>query len=166
MHPESSLEGFSLRLSDMLLVHGQRLVTAESCTGGYLAKVLTDIPGSSRWFECGYVCYSNAAKTRDLKVSPHTLARDGAVSEAVASEMAAGALNRTGASIAMAITGIAGPEGAQPGKPVGTVWFCAAIRRKQAVELCAQRQFFSGSRASVRNAAVEHALKLLLQLQL
>src|SRR5262245_36356608 len=120
------------QLAARLLAAGGRLATAESCTGGWLAKVLTDLPGSSRWFECGYVTYSNEAKMRDLGVLAQTLERHGAVSEATALEMAAGALQRTGADVSIAITGVAGPDGGTPEKPVGTVWFAVAAREPQA----------------------------------
>src|SRR5579871_3031250 len=105
---------------------GHRIATAESCTGGWIAKVCTDLAGSSRWFECGFVTYSNAAKIRDLGVSARTLAEQGAVSEATVREMAAGALRRAAVDIAVAVSGIAGPDGGSSEKPVGTVWFCVA----------------------------------------
>jgi nicotinamide-nucleotide amidase len=101
-----------------------RVVTAESCTGGWIAKVFTDAAGSSRWFECGYVTYSNEAKVRDLGVSWRTLQVHGAVSEPTVREMAAGALRATGAHVSIAVSGIAGPDGGSVEKPVGTVWFC------------------------------------------
>jgi len=106
-----------------------RIVTAESCTGGWIAKALTDAAGSSRWFECGYVTYSNAAKVRDLGVASRTLDVHGAVSEPTVREMAAGALRVSGADVAVAVSGIAGPDGGSAEKPVGTVWFCVARRR-------------------------------------
>src|SRR5262245_21067749 len=90
---------------------GRRLVTAESCTGGWIAKLCTDIPGSSTWFDCGFVCYSNAAKTRDLEVPAKLIETEGAVSDAVVRAMAEGALERTGANVAIAVSGIAGPGG-------------------------------------------------------
>jgi nicotinamide-nucleotide amidase len=105
-----------------------RIVTAESCTGGWIAKVFTDAAGSSRWFECGYVTYSNEAKARDLGVSWRTLNEHGAVSEATVREMAAGALRATGADVSIAVSGIAGPDGGSAEKPVGTVWFCVGRR--------------------------------------
>ena len=104
----------------------RRLVTAESCTGGWIAKLCTDIAGSSDWFDCGFVCYSNAAKTRDLGVPEKLIETEGAVSDAVVRAMAEGAIARTGANVAIAVSGIAGPGGAVPGKPVGTVWFALA----------------------------------------
>lgn len=105
-----------------------RIVTAESCTGGWIAKAFTDAAGSSRWFECGYVTYSNAAKVRDLGVSSRTLDEHGAVSEATVREMAAGALRVSGADVSIAVSGIAGPDGGSVEKPVGTVWFCVGRR--------------------------------------
>ena len=105
-----------------------RIVTAESCTGGWIAKAFTDAAGSSRWFEGGYVTYSNTAKTRDLGVSERTLAEHGAVSEPTVREMAAGALRATGADVSIAVSGIAGPDGGSIEKPVGTVWFCVGRR--------------------------------------
>lgn len=105
-----------------------RIVTAESCTGGWIAKVFTDAAGSSRWFECGYVTYSNEAKARDLGVSWRTLKEHGAVSEPTVREMAAGALRATGAAVSIAVSGIAGPDGGSAEKPVGTVWFCVGRR--------------------------------------
>jgi nicotinamide-nucleotide amidase len=105
-----------------------RIVTAESCTGGWIAKAFTDAAGSSRWFESGYVTYSNAAKVRDLGVSERTLEEHGAVSEPTVREMAAGALRVTGAHVSIAVSGIAGPDGGSPEKPVGTVWFCVGRR--------------------------------------
>jgi nicotinamide-nucleotide amidase len=106
-----------------------RIVTAESCTGGWIAKAFTDAAGSSRWFECGYVTYSNASKVRDLGVASRTLDEHGAVSEPTVREMAAGALRVSGADVAIAVSGIAGPDGGSAEKPVGTVWFCVARRR-------------------------------------
>jgi nicotinamide-nucleotide amidase len=108
------------RVGRALLARHWRVATAESCTAGWVAKVLTDVPGSSRWVEAGYIVYSNAAKIRDLKVSIATLRRHGAVSEATALAMARGAVRATGAELAVAITGIAGPDGGTAHKPVGT----------------------------------------------
>ena len=100
---------------------GRELVTAESCTGGWIAKACTDLPGSSRWFRGGAVVYGNELKTSLLGVRPDTLSRHGAVSEAVVREMAVGALERLGGDVAVAVSGIAGPDGGMPDKPVGTV---------------------------------------------
>jgi nicotinamide-nucleotide amidase len=128
--------------------------------------MLTDVPGSSEWFESGWVCYSNAAKTRDLGVAEDTLTRSGAVSEPAVREMATGALERTGVDIAVAVSGIAGPTGATQGKPVGTVWFAVAYRRGRAVEIIARVKFFKGDRDAVRRKSVQFALQLVLGLEL
>jgi nicotinamide-nucleotide amidase len=138
----------------------RHVVTAESCTGGWVAKVMTDLAGSSRWFERGYVTYSNEAKMQDLGVSKETLATHGAVSEATAREMALGALRATGADIAVAVSGIAGPDGGTPDKPVGTVWFAVA---STAPGVESRRQLFPGDREAVRRSSVAYALELLLQ---
>ena len=147
------------RVAQRFIAAGEFVTTAESCTGGYIAKVLTDIAGSSEWFESGVVCYSNAAKGRQLGVSQELLARHGAVSAAVARAMALGALKRTGAERAMAVTGIAGPAGAVPGKPVGTVWFGFASAGAARVRVVQRR--FRGGRDAVRRQAVAFALRQL-----
>ena len=152
------------RVGATLLAAGRRVATAESCTAGWVAKALTDVPGSSQWFECGYVTYSDAAKLRDLGVTQRTLEQYGAVSEQTAGEMAAGALRTPNVGIAIAVTGIAGPDGGTAEKPVGTVWFCAAARGERAVATIAERQHFDGDRAAVRRHSVRHALELLLRL--
>ena len=153
------------RVGATLLAGRRRLATAESCTGGFIAKTLTDIPGSSQWFECGYVTYSNAAKIRDLGVAPATLALHGAVSEATAREMASGALRIAACDVALAVTGIAGPDGALPGKPVGMVWFGCACRAETGVKIDSGLAQFTGDRETVRRLSVEYALKLILQLK-
>jgi nicotinamide-nucleotide amidase len=140
---------------------GVRIVTAESCTAGWIAKALTDVPGSSRWVECGYVTYSDAAKMRDLGVAATTLATHGAVSEAVVREMAQGALRVSGAELAVAVSGIAGPDGGSPTKPVGTVWFALAARSQH--ESLTGVQYFAGDREAVRRGTVAHALQQLLK---
>ena len=166
MLSDPELYELAARVGHKLHAAGRRLATAESCTGGWVAKALTDVPGSSEWFECGYVTYSNAAKVRDLHVSAGTLEQFGAVSEQTVREMAEGALRVSHASVALAVTGIAGPDGAAPGKPVGTVWFCAAAREDTAVDIIAEEQFFDGDRAEVRSRSVQHALRLILRLDL
>ncbi len=143
-----------------------RLATAESCTGGWISKAVTDIPDSSWWFECGYVTYSNAAKVRDLGVSEQTLKDCGAVSEACVREMAAGALRISGANVAVAVSGIAGPSGGTPDKPVGTVCFGLAIRRGGRLELSSGTKLFPGDREAIRRLTVEHALRLVLAVEL
>jgi nicotinamide-nucleotide amidase len=137
------------------------LATAESCTGGWVAQAATAIAGSSDWFERGFVTYSNAAKQEMLGVGAGTLAKHGAVSEQTAREMAAGALTHSRAQVAVAITGIAGPAGGSPDKPVGTVCF-AWSRQNRA--LVAQTRHFEGDRASVRRQAVIAALQGVLEL--
>src|SRR5438132_495650 len=141
------------RVGEKLKAAGRRLVTAESCTAGWVAKALTDVPGSSQWFECGYVTYSDAAKARDLGVAPRTLQSLGAVSEQTVREMADGALRVSGVDLALAVSGIAGPDGGTPDKPVGTVWFCAAVRRGPAVDIIAEAKHFDGDRAPGRRGS-------------
>ncbi len=136
-----------------------RLATAESCTGGLVAGAVTDVAGSSAWFDCGFVTYSNEAKVGLLSVRPETLARSGAVSAEVVREMAAGALARSGADVAVAVSGVAGPAGGTPDKPVGLVWFAWAVRNRP-VETASRR--FGGDRAAVREASVREALAGLL----
>ncbi|MCU0761305.1 MAG: nicotinamide-nucleotide amidohydrolase family protein [Steroidobacteraceae bacterium] len=165
MVSDEDLLRLSVRTGRHLLGAGLKLATAESCTAGWIAKALTDVPGSSDWFDGGYVCYSNEAKQRDLGVAAATLATQGAVSEPTVREMAAGALERTGADVAIAVSGIAGPTGAVPGKPVGTVWFALAHRRGRAVELSARVKFFKGDRDAVRRKSVQFALQLVLALE-
>ena len=137
---------------------GTRLATAESCTGGMIAAALTEIAGSSDVFERGFVTYSNEAKAELLGVSKSLLAAQGAVSAEVASAMAEGALAHSRADVAVAVTGIAGPGGATPGKPVGLV-FIAAAKRGNAPAV--ERHVFAGDRAGVRAATVVRALQLL-----
>src|SRR5215475_2173434 len=144
MVSDPELYELAARVAHKLRAAERRIVTAESCTGGWIAKALTDVPGSSQWFECGYVTYSNAAKVRDLGVNAQTLEGFGAVSEQTVREMAEGALRVPGASVALAVTGIAGPDGAVAGKPVGTVWFCAAARAGHAVDIIAEELRFDG----------------------
>jgi nicotinamide-nucleotide amidase len=151
------------RVGENLLRRGQVVTTAESCTGGWIAKALTDVPGSSQWFGEGFVTYSNEAKMRRLGVPRSVLESAGAVSRAAARAMAEGALRRSGADLALAVTGIAGPDGGVPGKPVGTVWFCWAERRGARVRLVAQHKRFRGNREAVRRKTVRHALAGLLR---
>ena len=166
MASEAELYDLAERVGQKLRAAERRLATAESCTGGWVAKAVTDVPGSSKWFERGYVTYSNEAKMRDLGVGAATLESFGAVSEQVVREMAEGALRVAGASVALAVSGIAGPDGGTAGKPVGTVWFCAAARAGSAVDIIAEEKLFSGDRAFVRSRSVEHALRLVLRLDL
>jgi nicotinamide-nucleotide amidase len=150
------------RLGRVLRRRKQVVVTAESCTGGWIAKTLTDVPGSSEWFEEGFVTYGNEAKVRTLGVPRAVLRAQGAVSEAVARAMAVGALRRTGAAVAIAVTGIAGPGGAVPGKPVGTVWFCWAQKHGARLRVQTARKRFRGNREAVRRSTVRWALSRLL----
>jgi len=140
-----------------------RCVTAESCTGGGIASAITSVAGSSDVFDRGYVSYSNAAKADMLGVDPGLIAREGAVSEAVARAMAAGACAHSGAGVAVAVTGIAGPGGGTPEKPVGTVAFAFVVPGQP---VRAETLLFSGDRDSVRDASVRHALRVLLSLAL
>lgn len=143
-----------------LLAAGRKVAVAESCTGGGLAKLLTDAPGSSQWFECGWVTYSNAAKQRDLGVRPDTLERYGAVSDPTVREMALGALARSGADVALAISGVAGPDGGTARNPVGSVWFARAVRGADP-PVMVRHQNFNGTRDSIRRQAVLLALRWL-----
>jgi len=139
-----------------LKAHGLMLATAESCTGGGVAQAITDVAGSSAWFERGFITYSNLSKQQMLGVSEATLSQHGAVSEAVVREMVAGALANSAAQLALAVSGIAGPEGGTPDKPVGTVWFAWGIKHGATH---AQRHQIDGNRAAVRAQAVRIALQ-------
>ncbi len=146
------------RLVRSLSGAGKTLATAESCTGGWIAKALTDIAGSSACFGYGVVSYSNPAKTALLGVDENTLGGHGAVSEAVVREMAAGAIERSAADFAVAVSGVAGPDGGTIDKPVGTVWFAWAGRSGDGVCIEAERRDFDGDRERVRLQSVAHAL--------
>ncbi|MDX1673997.1 MAG: CinA family protein [Longimicrobiales bacterium] len=147
-------------VSEALTAAGLRLALAESCTGGLVAARLTDRPGASRFLEAGLVTYSNAAKQSLLGVRSETLAAHGAVSEPVVREMLRGARERTGADAAIAITGVAGPEGGTPEKPVGTVWIGAGVGPLERV----RGYRFDGDRAGIRAASADAALELLHEL--
>lgn len=155
-----SLEILAQRLGQLCLARGVNLATAESCTGGWVAQAITEIPGSSQWFDAGYVTYSNDAKQRMLGVPAETLRDFGAVSEETVEAMALGALQEGNANLAVAISGVAGPDGGSELKPVGTVWFAWA--RKGHVLKTALCQF-DGDRRSVREQAVRRALQGLIQ---
>lgn len=165
MSSDEELMRLATHVGADLLDAERRLVTAESCTGGWVAKLLTDIAGSSAWYDGGVVVYSNALKQSLLGVRPSTLASHGAVSEATAREMAIGALEALGGHIALAVTGIAGPAGAQPGKPVGTVWFAWAWREAGQIEMRVALETFTGDREAIRRQSVARALRELSQLQ-
>ena len=155
----ASLTPLLVALADALRARGWKMAAAESCTGGLIAAACTSLAGSSDWFERGFVSYSNAAKIELLGVDAALIAQHGAVSEAVACALAAGALARSPADIAVAVTGIAGPGGAVPGKPVGTVWLALAERGTSPV---AARLQLTGDRASVREQTLVIALQRLL----
>lgn len=144
------------RIACELQARGWMLVTAESCTGGLVAAACTDLPGSSAWFDRGYVTYSNTAKTQLLAVPPGLIEAHGAVSEPVAIAMAQGAAHQPH-TVSVATTGVAGPGGGSPDKPVGTVWFAWHING----HTWAQQRHFAGDRAAIRTASVRHALSVL-----
>lgn len=156
---QADLEALAARLGQRLLERGEWLATAESCTGGWVAQCVTAIAGSSGWFERGFVTYSNAAKVEMLGVPETTLERHGAVSEATARAMAQGALACSRADWAVAITGVAGPSGGSPEKPVGMVCFAWA-QKDGGCE--AEKYRFDGDREAVRAQSVRHALAGLL----
>lgn len=155
MSENDDLYGLAEEVGIALEVTGFVLTTAESCTGGWVSQCITDVPGSSEWFDRGFVTYSNESKTEMLGVSPETLATYGAVSEATVRAMAEGALKHSRADIAVAISGIAGPDGGSWEKPVGTVWF-AWQRVGQPCRT--HRECFSGDRREIRRQAVEAVL--------
>ena len=155
---DTALARLSLAVGRRLRRAGLKIATAESCTGGLLAKCLTDIAGSSDYFERGWVTYSNAAKQAELRVASGLIEWHGAVSEEVALAMAKGAIRRSGARVAIAVTGIAGPAGGTPDKPVGTVWIAWGLRRRGRIDCYALRHRFRGGRDAVRRQAVAAAL--------
>jgi nicotinamide-nucleotide amidase len=158
---DAALQQAATQLSQMLMAEHLSLCTAESCTGGWIAKILTDIPGSSAWFDCGMAAYSYEAKQALLGVRSETLMEFGAVSRETVLEMVSGALITSSASLAVAVTGIAGPGGGLPGKPVGTVWI-AWKRRGQYPK--AEVFHFDGDREAVRRNTVAAALHGLMRL--
>jgi nicotinamide-nucleotide amidase len=157
---DTELETLSAALGQRLLEAGLMLASAESCTGGWIGKCVTDIAGSSGWFDRGFLTYSNAAKQEMLGVAGDTLAEHGAVSEAVVREMALGALSRSRARVTVAVSGIAGPGGGSAEKPVGMVCFGFALGGRVTTETCR----FQGDRDGVRRQSVVHALTRLLAL--
>lgn len=158
---QSPIYQLAAQLGEALLDRRWTVSTAESCTGGGVSYAITAVPGSSEWFETAFVTYSNAAKVSRLGVDPTTLEQHGAVSEATVKEMVAGALRESGADIAVAISGIAGPQGGTPDKPVGTVWF--AWMAKDGEPMTAQNTY-KGNREGVREQAIISALQGLLVL--
>jgi nicotinamide-nucleotide amidase len=155
----NEIENLAERVGRALQSKGYLLTTAESCTGGGISQAITEIAGSTGWFDCGFVVYSNASKTELVDVPAALLAQHGAVSEEVAAAMAHGALANSNAHVALSTTGIAGPSGAVPGKPVGTV--CFGWARGEHVHT--ERLVFQGDRRAVREQTVRHALEGLLR---
>lgn len=156
---DAELRHLAERLGACMTAAGLRLTLAESCTGGWVAKVVTDIGGSSRWFDRGFVTYTNESKQQLLAVPEATIATQGAVSAATVAAMAHGALAQSGAQLSCAISGIAGPGGGTPDKPVGLVWFAWGSRDGA---IHTEQQIFAGDREAVRRQAVAHALRGLL----
>jgi nicotinamide-nucleotide amidase len=152
-------DALTQRIATQLLAKRRSVCTAESCTGGLIAKTFTDLAGSSDWFDRGFVTYSNAAKSEMLGVPPSVIEDYGAVSEAVANAMATGALRHSEADFAIAVTGVAGPGGGSAEKPVGTVWIAVA----SADQLEAQCHQFEGDRAAVREATLVAGLAMLIE---
>jgi nicotinamide-nucleotide amidase len=159
MADHESIYKLALAVVTELTAAGKTVATAESCTGGWIAKAITDVAGSSAVFACGIVSYSNAAKVTVLGVSERTLAMEGAVSEAAVGEMADGVRRLSGADIAVAVSGIAGPDGGTAEKPVGTVWFAWAVGDTAKRRVWTDRQRFPGDRERIRELTVMHALE-------
>lgn len=166
MNDDSSLFTLAVKVGAHLRESESRIVTAESCTGGWIGKVFTDVEGSSDWYLGGVVSYSNALKQSLLGVLPSALAQHGAVSEEVAREMAVGALEALGGRIAVSVTGIAGPGGGQPSKPVGTVWFGWVWREDGEIRSRVAREQFDGNREAVRRQTIARALHEILRIEL
>ena len=156
MTDQDTIDDLAERLGASLALHGWRAATAESCTGGGIAEAITRIPGSSAWFEQGFVTYSDLAKQRQLGVSEYTLAEHGAVSAATVDAMVTGALTHSSADVAVAVSGVAGPGGGSPTKPVGTVWLAWARRGRAPRTQCIH---IDGDRATVRAETVRLALE-------
>ena len=159
MTGEAGLRELVQNVAVRLLDTQGSLVTAESCTGGWIGKACTDLPGSSRWFRGGAIVYGNELKMRLLGVRESTLERNGAVSDETVREMARGALEHLGGTIAVAVSGVAGPDGGTPGKPVGTVWFAWAVQRGDVADVAVEHHLLRGSRDDVRHRSVEIALR-------
>ncbi len=157
---DRELMQLSEQVGQALNARGATVTTAESCTGGWLAKVITDVAGSSAWFERSFITYSNEAKAQMIGVKSATLEQHGAVSEPVVVEMAIGALRAARADYAISVSGIAGPDGGSDAKPVGTVWFGFASARGEGIT---RRECFAGDREAVRRQATAYALKTLWQ---
>ena len=158
MSDPDSIRELSAKLVHQLVNGRKTVATAESCTGGWIAKSLTDVAGSSACFGYGIVSYSNAAKESLLGVTPDTIVSKGAVSEETVIEMAEGAMRVSGADLSVAVSGIAGPDGGTDDKPVGTVWFAFSVRGGGGVETAARVERFDGDRDAVRRQTVAFAL--------
>ena len=159
MADHDTIEKLAAALVEELAAASKVAATAESCTGGWIAKAITDIGGSSAVFGYGIVSYSNGAKESVLGVKPQTLETHGSVSEAVVEEMAKGALHLSGSDLAVAVSGVAGPSGGSDEKPVGTVWFAWAVRDGSKALVDTELQNFSGDRDLIRELTVVHALQ-------
>lgn len=153
----------SQQLGELLKAKNLKLALAESCTGGLAAEYITAIAGSSAWFDCGFVTYSNASKVKMLGVSPKTLESFGAVSEQTASEMALGALQRSHADITASITGIAGPDGGSIEKPVGMVCFGWGVKQGEQLTAVTAQALFEGDRQAIRHQAVAYLMANLIK---
>ena len=160
---DQELKTISQKIAKQCLEKNIFLVTAESCTGGLLSAIFTEIPGSSKWFDRGYVTYSNNAKIKILGVSEKRLKKFGAVSQEIANEMSLGALKQSEANLSISVTGIAGPEGGTKNKPVGTVFFAIAKQNKVLFE---HKANFTGSREGIRRESILFLLNKLLKLTL
>jgi len=157
---ESEVDDLAIALGRALAAAGMSLVTAESCTGGLVAKLVTDVPGSSEWFDRGFVTYTNQAKQELLGVGESSIAEHGAVSEEVVRQMARGALAASRGQVAIATSGVAGPSGGSSEKPVGTVWFAWAYGSNS---LVTDVQVFPGDRQGIRQLAAEHAMRRVIE---
>ena len=157
---DDALQALAARVGAALESRGLRMAAAESCTGGWIAKAMTDVPGSSRWFDGGWVVYADAAKRRLLDVPEAMLEAHGAVSEAVVRALAAAARARLGTDCAVAVSGVAGPGGGTPAKPVGLVWFAWTVGGATTAE----SRRFAGDREAVRRQSVAFALERLLEI--
>jgi len=164
MSASDAMDELARALVRELIESGRSVAAAESCTGGWIAKSITDVPGASLCFAYGIVSYSNGAKESLLGVSPHTLEQFGAVSEPTVKEMAEGVIKLSGADLAVAVSGIAGPDGGSAEKPVGTVWFAWAERQERSTRLQTRLHRVDGDRLAVRQKAVVVALQGLREL--
>lgn len=161
---DNKLTSIAEKLAGLLSRNDQKLTVAESCTGGWIAKVLTDLSGSSAWFERGFVTYSNQSKQEMLAVAESILLNHGAVSSQTAEAMATGALQNSHADFSLSVTGIAGPTGGTTKKPVGLVWFAWAVKEQsQNAILDAEKQLFKGNREEVRRQSVAFALNRMIE---